>query len=227
MKQVYTAQLKNRSFAFVLAALFILSATRSSAQVATSEGSNSNEMPTLLMSFTGQVNGNAGQLNWVMENQTNIKWFVIEKSADGSSFDSTSLVIGLNNAYSTEYQYIDTHMFTGSNYYRLRQVNLDGSMQYSKVISIDNSATITAKMELYPNPAVSMINYTVTTASADQIVFQVYNLAGMLVSTGAQQLAAGVNQQSIAIAELKSGNYFLKISNKQGTLRYVQAFAKI
>jgi Secretion system C-terminal sorting domain len=227
MKQVNTAQFKNRSFAFVLSAVLILSAARSSAQVVTSEGSNSNEMPTLLMSFTGQVNGNAGQLNWVMENQTNIKWFVIEKSADGSNFDSTSLVIGLNNAYSTEYQYMDTHMFTGSNYYRLCQVNLDGSMQYSKVISIDNNATITAKMELYPNPAVSMINYTVTTASADQVVFQVFNLAGMLVSSGAQQLTIGVNQQSITIAELKSGNYFLKISNKQGTLRYVQAFAKI
>jgi Secretion system C-terminal sorting domain len=227
MKQVNTAQLKNRTFAFVLAALFILSSARSSAQVATSEGSSSNEMPTLLMSFTGQINGNAGQLNWVMENQTNIKWFVIEKSADGSNFDSTSLVIGLNNAYSTEYQYMDTHLFSGGNYYRLRQVNLDGSMQYSKVISIDNNAAISAKMEVYPNPAVSMINYTITSSSADQVTFQVYNLAGMLVTSGAQQLAAGVNQQSITIAELKSGNYFLKISNRQGTLKYVQAFAKI
>jgi type IX secretion system substrate protein len=228
MKQVSIARLKNYAFSFSLSLFFMLSGVaRLSAQVATSDDATPNVLPSLLMSFTGEVNGSAGQLNWVAENQTDIKWFVVEKSTDGNNFDSTGIVTGLNNAYSTEYQYMDTHLFSGSNYYRLRQLNMDGSISYSKVISIDNSASVAAKMDLYPNPAVSMINYTITTSSSDQVIFQVFNLAGMLVTSGSQQLAAGVNQQSIAIAELKSGSYFLKVSNKQGTLRYVQAFAKI
>lgn len=82
-------------------------------------------------------------------------------------------------------------------------------------------------MELFPNPASAVVNYTVSSATADQVTVQVYNLAGVVLMTRQQQLTAGSNQQSLAISTLKSGNYFLKIVNREGSCQYVQPFVKV
>ena len=77
------------------------------------------------------------------------------------------------------------------------------------------------------NPASAVINYTISSSSADQVTVQIFNLAGVLVAAHQQQLSAGINQESIAISALKSGNYFLKVIDKTGSNQHVQLFAKI
>jgi hypothetical protein len=51
-------------------------------------------------------------------------------------------------------------------------------------------------------------------------------MAGVLILTQQQELASGVNQQSVAISNLKSGNYFLKVSSQSGA-SYEQSFVKL
>jgi Secretion system C-terminal sorting domain len=189
--------------------------------------SSSNNLPALLMSFSASSDNNTADLNWVMENETNCKWFVIERSGDAGGFDSLNVVAGLNNSHATTYNFSDANMLKGNNYYRLRQVDRDGVVKYSKVVSLYNSAFTTARMEVYPNPASAVVNYTVSSAAADQVTVQVYNLAGVVMMTRQQQLTAGSNQQSLAISNLKNGNYFLKIVNREGTCQFVQSFVKV
>jgi hypothetical protein len=222
MKTFYTTAFKISFALFV--AILLTGFNRISAQ---QNSSNSDNLPALLMSFSGSTNDNTADLDWVMENETNCKWFVIERAGETGGFDSINVVTGLNNAHQTEYKFKDANMLKGANSYRLRQVSRDGVAKYSKVISLFNNAYIAGKMELYPNPASAVVNYTVSSASADQVTVQVYNLAGVVLLSRLQQLTAGSNQQSLAISTLKSGNYFLKIVNRAGSCQYVQPFVKV
>jgi hypothetical protein len=203
--------------------------TRAAAQTTSSSTSVANT-PALIMSFEGQVSNNAADLTWVMENETNSKWFVIERSGDDGEYDSVGVVVGLNNNNMTTYTYADNNMLNGNNYYRLRMVDMDNVVRYSKIVSLyemQQTQTAAAKMTIFPNPAVATVNYTVSSTSNQQVLVQVYNLAGAVLMTTEQQLYAGNNVQTIAVSGLKAGNYFLKVTNVEGSCQYVQPFVKI
>jgi len=216
------------TFRLAFAAAILFAGLNKAAAQAT-ESNNNGVTPALLLSFVGQVNNTTADLTWVMENETNSKWFVIERSGDMGGYDSISLIVGLNNDNTTTYTFTDEHMLSGNNYYRLRQVDRDGVTRYSKVVTLYNNTveTESPKMSVYPNPATATLNYSVSSASSQQVIVQVYNLAGVVLYTSQQQLYAGNNQQSIALSGLKTGNYFLKITNREGSCQYVQPFVKM
>ena len=186
--------------------------------------------PALIMSFDGQVENSTADLTWVMENETNSKWFVIERAGALGGYDSIGVVDGLNNNSMTTYTFADGNMQNGDNYYRLRMVDRDGVVRYSKVVSLQGlqqEATSTDKMAVYPNPAVATINYTISSTSTQQVLVQVYNLAGVVLLSSEQQLYTGSNLQTVAVSNLKAGNYFLKVTSLGGSANFVQPFVKI
>jgi hypothetical protein len=211
------------SIATLIFILLLSVAGRLDAQSVTA---NATVTPTLMMGFTGKVLGNSAQLSWTMENQTNSKWFVIERSGDTGGYDSISVVAGTNNGNTNDYLFIDNNMLKGNNYYRLREVDMDGVIRYSKIVTLNN-VEVAGKMAIYPNPVIAVLNYSITSPAAQQVIVQVYNLSGIVLQTSQQQLSAGSNQQSLAINGLKSGNYILKVSNRTGSSQYVQPFVKI
>jgi hypothetical protein len=224
MNLVYTHTIKKALYSAILSAsLSVAGFSKLDAQAPASDNSN---LPALIMSFTGQTQGNCGLLTWVMENETISKCFVIERSGDGSKFDSIATVSGENNAHNYTYNYSDEHLMMGSNYYRLRQVDMDGTLKYSLVIGLENTKTPT-QVQVFPNPAVAVVNYIVNSPVTGQITVQVFNTAGVVMVAREQQINAGANQQSIAISGLRSGNYFLKIINKEGSTQQVEAFVKL
>jgi lipopolysaccharide export LptBFGC system permease protein LptF len=224
MKTINAATLTK---SFFTALIFTAAVTTVSAQ--DQAVSNKNNLPALLMSFNGNASSDTeGQLFWSMENQTNCKWFVIERSATGNGYDSIGMVMGTNNTHHTDYTFTDKNLLSGNNYYRLRQVDMDNTSKYSKIVCLYGAAkaSTTVKMQVYPNPAGSVVNYSLNSPAAAAAVVQVYNMAGVLVLTQPQQLAAGINQQTVAISSLKSGNYFLKVSSHNGA-QYEQTFIKL
>jgi hypothetical protein len=224
MKTTFTKSLITR---LALALIFLIAGlARAAAQTTTQ--ANSATTPSLMMSFNGQVQNQAATLNWVMENETNCNYFVIERSGDTGGYDSIGVVTGLNNNNQTTYIYSDDHMLNGNNYYRLRQVDMDGVLRYSKVVSLyDMQQEAAPKMSVYPNPATATLNFSMTSASTQQILVQIYSISGVLLQTSEQTLTTGNNLQSIAVNNLKSGNYFLKVSNRDGNSQFVQPFVKV
>ena len=203
-------------------AVLISAFGHTNAQVSTS----ASVTPTLMMGFTGKILNNTAQLSWTMEAQTNCKWFVIERSGDNGGFDSISVVIGLNNGNTNDYNFFDPNMLEGNNSYRLREVDMDGVIRYSKVLNL-NKVETSGRIAIYPNPAIATLNFSVSSPAAQQVIVQVYNLSGMVLLTTQQMLNAGNNQQTVAINGLKSGNYILKVSSRTGASQYVQPFVKI
>lgn len=228
MKSTFTKTTLILHLALAIAFLFA-GLTRAAAQTTSSSTSISNT-PALIMSFDGQVTNNVANLTWVMENETNSKWFVIERSGNNGEYDSIGVVVGLNDNNMTTYTFSDNNMVDGNNYYRLRMVDMNNVVRYSKIVSLydmQETTTAAAKMTIFPNPAAATINYTVASNSNQQVIVQVYNLAGVVLMTAENQLSTGNNVQTLAVSSLKAGNYFLKITNVEGNCQYVQPFVKI
>ncbi len=222
MKTTFTTTLIVR---LALAAVLLFAGlTRAAAQTITS---NEVVTPALLLSFNGQVQNDAADLTWVMEDETNSKMFVIERSGETGGYDSIGVVVGLNYNNMTTYTFNDDHMLNGNNYYRLRQVDKDGVVRYSKIVTLYDMQQAATTVSVYPNPAIATINYTISSASSQQVLVQVYSISGVALITNEQQLNTGSNMQTIAVSNLKAGNYFLKVSNREGNCQFVQPFVKI
>jgi hypothetical protein len=210
-------------------AIVLVVAAGQQANAQQAQSSSAVVTPALLLSFDGQVEHSCANLTWVMENETNCKWFVIERAGDKGGYDSINVVEGLNNNNQTTYTFEDENMVIGNNYYRLRQVDRDGIVRYSKIVTLYKNAPVAAAntMGIYPNPATSTINYTVVSTTSQQVIVQVFDISGVVLLTTQQQLYAGNNQQTVALSGLKNGNYYLRVTNREGSAQYVQPFVKI
>lgn len=226
MKTTFTKTTLILHLALAVAFLFA-GLTRAAAQTTASSISTT---PALIMSFDGQVVNNQADLTWVMEDETNSKWFVIERSGDDGVYDSIGVVEGLNNNNMTTYSYSDISMLNGKNYYRLRMIDKNDVVRFSKIVSLNYTVltnTEAATMTIFPNPAIATINYTISATTDQQVLVQVYNLAGVMLMTAQQQLYAGNNTQTVGVSGLKTGNYILKVTNREGNCQFVQPFVKI
>jgi hypothetical protein len=211
------------TFSTLILATALVVSSKTSAQ----EAAATTSTPSLLLSFTGAAQGEIADLTWVTENETNSKWFVIERAGTDGGFDSIAVVLGVNNGNTTTYSFADPCMLPGSNSYRLREVDMGGDQRFSKVIMLENAQVAAVKMAIYPNPAVATINYSVNAASAQPVLVQVYSMTGVVMLNTQQEVQAGSNLQTVAINNLKAGNYILKVSSQSGSFQFVQPFVKI
>ncbi|MDR6809581.1 hypothetical protein J2Y45_006562 [Dyadobacter sp. BE34] len=107
-------------------------------------------LPVNLVSFSGSNEGEQNLLTWKTTFESNSQGFDIERSWNGIDFEIIGFLPsqGESNA-SKEYSFADKNPFFTS-YYRLKQLDFDGTFAYSKVISIKNQ---NAHILAYPNPA--------------------------------------------------------------------------
>jgi uncharacterized repeat protein (TIGR01451 family) len=107
-------------------------------------------LPVTLVSFTGSKENNLNMLVWLTASEKNNDYFMVETSVNGKDFISLGTVQGNGNSSTTHtYQFNAEHPLNGINYYRLKQVDFNGSVSYSAVIAIDNKEV---DMDIYPNP---------------------------------------------------------------------------
>lgn len=184
-------------------------------------------LPVTISGLTGVVIDQTGRLTWVAESETNGKYFVIERSANGVDFDSIGRVSPVNADMAYTYQYTDQSMLPGNNYYRIRHVDLNDAIYFSRTISLNSGASgDSGKMEVFPNPAGATLNYRVVSSQAGIGMLQVFNSFGVMVITSQVQLVEGVNQHAINISGLNNGSYFLKLTNTSGGRQYTMTFVK-
>ena len=166
-------------------------------------------LPLSLTSFKASFNGKATQVKWSTENEVNVSGFAIEKSLDGINFSPIDFVSAKNSSTHTEYSTTDDKVKGGTSYYRLKQVDKNGSFKYSSVEVIKNSLTI--KTEVFPNPTRGnlTINHSVAIKGA---AIKVMNIEGKLIKTLPVQ--AGSTQTALSVTDVIKGNYLLMFENE-------------
>jgi hypothetical protein len=115
---------------------FLVSITLdNSLQVGTYAFTRESTLPITLISFTGKYVSKAVQLNWVTASEINVKGFEIERSEDGKSITTLPT---FTNAGKYQYTLVDRGVLPNKvYYYRLKTIDLDGTIQLSKFIAIN------------------------------------------------------------------------------------------
>ncbi len=189
--------------------------------------------PTLavqLLSFTGAKETGDVKLVWTAKNEANYTQYTLQRSTDGGKTFIT--LDSLTSASLGSYIDLDTKPATGQNQYRLKQVDINGVISYSSVVTIMYSAVsnnIGANIvSVYPNPASGIINLAIKTgatanASASYKI-TITSSAGIIVKT---ITAAQPNWQG-DVSGLIPGTYFVQVTNaKDNTITGSSTFIKL
>jgi len=164
-------------------------------------------VPVTLLSFNASLTSNRTvNLHWKTTNEINNKMFVVEKSSNGVSFlamDSINAKNGTTNSYGLT----DAQPYDGVNYYRLKQLDKNGSLKYSTIVSVNLKGTGINAFSVYPNPVKDILTLNVNSTIATKAAVIVTDISGRMISNGKIDLVKGNQSSIINITSLKAGNY--------------------
>lgn len=166
------------------------------------------------LEFNGRLQNNDALLSWKTANETNTSLFEIQRSFDGSSFNTIGKLNTSNSPGSHSYSYTDFaagKLAAKTLYYRLKEVDIDGGSVNSKTIAIGLNAG--TAIQLYPNPVAEVANLTITVTKSQQVQGRIIDNTGRVVKQMTWNLNAGsTNSLSIDVSSLEKGTYFLQLN---------------
>ena len=155
-------------------------------------------LPVDLIAFTAEPLGNKDALlHWTTASEINNSHFDIERSYDGRTFEVIGEVAGNGNSqHQIDYSYTDASVSKVQKtvYYRLKQVDFDGSTEYSNIRVVRFDA-VGNDMQLvaYPNPLNNELNVTVGLSNGESYQLEVTNLQGKLVHQENHVFSSGLH----------------------------------
>jgi photosystem II stability/assembly factor-like uncharacterized protein len=162
-------------------------------------GSANSVLPIELLSFSGKNTEGGNLLTWTTANERNNKGFQVERLNSVNNWDNIGFKTANNKA--STYEFVDNAPLAVS-YYRLRQIDNDGTETFSKVITISTKGK--SKLKVYPSIASSLI----TVEAAEGANYQVFNMNG-------QQVLNGKTGQRIDVSDLSKGTYIIRVGAEQ------------
>ena len=179
-----------------------------------------NPLPVSLVAFTAQtVQNRDALLKWTTASELNNDHFEVERSLDGTTFAQVGQQQGQGTkATATDYSFTDAGIGARATsgqpvYYRLKQVDRNGTSTYSPVRSVSFTSAGAALVGLYPNPAVAATSLDLSALPAGN-TYQVL----LLDATGRQvrqATALGGQVQPLDLHDLATGTYHVVVTGQQ------------
>ncbi len=162
-------------------------------------------LPVKLINFEAKADGNTALLSWQTATEINNEKFEIEHSINATNWLKIGEVKGngLSNA-TKNYTYRDGNITNGSNYYRLKQIDLDGKFEYSNVVIVNYSSISNNQIRIYPNPATDFIY--IKGININNTYVKIVNTSGKIVLQ--KQLTS---DKLIIPTSLPNGLYLLQV----------------
>ncbi|MBK6834346.1 MAG: T9SS type A sorting domain-containing protein [Bacteroidetes bacterium] len=193
----------------------------------------SNPLPVELISFTAvPLNNKEVVLDWKTATEINNNYFLIEKSSNAVDYEVVTSVaskaINGNSSTILNYDAIDSSPYSGTSYYRLKQIDFNGDYKYSDVVAVNLNENAELVFDVYPNPTDgNSFNISFATEYDKDYFIEVYDLQGkQLLLQKVIADKAGVSTFEIIPAnQFSSGMYFVKL-NSNGKSNYKKIIVK-
>lgn len=173
---------------------------------------NNNVLPVELLVFKGRSLEAAVQLDWITTSEINNEGFFVERSEDSKTWKSLGFVKGNGNSTTQhEYDFLDEAPIQGIGYYRLKQVDFEGSFTYSNIIAVefgDDKATLS---DAFPNPTNDYTQLDLTLSRAEQVIVDIYDAIGRHLQQDVQTFPAGTSNIILATEHLAAGTYYVRV----------------
>lgn len=175
---------------------------------------NSSTLPVEWLYFNAEAQEQTVQLSWATASELNSDYFAIERATDLSSYTEIGRVDAAgNSSFTIAYSAYDRSPVTGNNYYRLRQVDLNGDAHYSVLRSVFFSASGDYSCSTFPNPAAG--DFTLLLGEAwieERSVATIFAVDGRII----QRMNIDEHNSTATVFSLPSGMYLVQIVSSSG-----------
>lgn len=170
---------------------------------------NCGTLPVNILSFELEKQKDGILIKWTTANEINNKGFVVERSNDSKLFEELQFVSAKTEA--GDYSFKDVNPINGKNYYRLKQIDLDGTVSLHEVKFIDFNSSV-SELTLYPNPVTNGILHVRHENNAE---ITIVNSIGQTV----RRVSTSGNFTTINVSNLAKGIYFMRVNDR--TLKFI------
>uniref|UniRef100_A0A7V2ZLS7 T9SS type A sorting domain-containing protein n=1 Tax=Ignavibacterium album TaxID=591197 RepID=A0A7V2ZLS7_9BACT len=177
-------------------------------------------VPVELTSFNASITGTNVLLKWTTATEINNSGFDIERRTQNSEWKKIGFVSGAGTTSEKQsYVFSDKNLNRGKYQYRLKQIDFDGTFEYSKTVEVEIVSP--SKFELtqnYPNPFNPTTSISFTIPQAGNVKLAVYNLLGQEVAVLVNEFRdAGTYDVEFNASNLNSGVYLYKLEANGST----------
>lgn len=170
-------------------------------------------IPVELSAFTASVDYGNVTLNWQTASESNNQGFEIHRRSD-AGYTSVGYVQGYGTTSETQnYSFVDHNVNPGTYYYRLKQIDFDGTFAYSEEINVEvNTPVAFGLNQNYPNPfnPATVISFNLPIDA--RVTLKLFDVLGQeLITLIDQNLGAGIYDHNFDASGLNSGVYFYRI----------------
>ena len=176
---------------------------------------NSQALPVELLSFNGDCNEGQVNLSWQTATEHNSDYFEVEKSRDGMNWQVLTTVNAAGNSTQLlNYEAVDAHAMEGNNYYRLTQVDIDGTTKTYDVINVSCSGAAKGYFSAYPNPSTGSFQVILNDKNlVGSGILSVKDTKGSELLNRTIEVKPGINMFSVTDLNLAPGVYYIQIVN--------------
>ncbi|MCK6602769.1 MAG: FG-GAP-like repeat-containing protein [Bacteroidetes bacterium] len=167
-------------------------------------------VPVELSSFSGKPVGSTIELFWRTTTELNNYGFEVESKTDELTWKTLGFVEGKGTTTTPQsYQFIVSGVSGNKNEFRLKQIDRDGTVAYSQILTVDQKPAEFALEQNYPNPFNPSTTIRYSLAAESRVSLKVYNSVGQQVKTLVQaSQPAGFYSVPLSASDLSSGVYF-------------------
>ncbi len=173
-------------------------------------------LPVKLTDFDVACSGTATVISWSTASEINNDYFVVQKSYDAVTFVDIATVQGAGNSNTSNFYSIkDAQSSNGAVYYRLKQVDFDGTIAYNELVSsnCNNANFDVTNYVFYDN----QLSFNVTTTTNENVTVYLYDYRGRIIIDKQMLLQKGLNPVKLSHFNLSTGIYMLSIIGEQHT----------
>jgi hypothetical protein len=168
-------------------------------------------VPVELVSFTASIKDDNVNLRWITASEINNSGFEIERSKNKSDWILRGFIEG--NGTTTEqqfYSFIDENLAAGKYQYRLKQIDFDGSFEYSEIVEVEVGVPDEFSLsQNYPNPFNPETSIEYRIGSIEKVSLKVYDMLGRKVATLVNEIKEpGIYEVKFDAGNLSSGIYY-------------------
>lgn len=173
--------------------------------------------PLDLLSFKGKPDNNHVDLNWETANEYNVAGFILQRALpNGIDFKDIGYVASTTKHISEEasYSFEDYDYYRNKvNYYRLKEVDEDGSTMHHNVVSVDmrERGDLENLVDVYPNPAKQTINFSMSSLWKGQYDLLIYDMTGKAIYQTKGTIDIGFWKEELNIEHLPQGVYLYQL----------------
>ena len=176
-------------------------------------------LPVSLLSFSGYKDGFRNQLRWVTASELNNSGFEVQRSTDGQNYEPigfvNSLAVGGNSQTQLKYNFTDANPNGLKQYYRLKQMDIDGRSTLSNILLIQGDKPSAFEIaSVYPNPSRGQVTVLLNAPDNKSVTIRLIDLGGRVLQTRQVNVLAGNNSIPFDISNLAKGQYLISVGEK-------------